>query len=121
TRFSAPRLWLNDEPDPLVAAHDAARIQTMEVNLHWFEQEGNAMDLRAVLGNVRCPTLVLVGEHDPLNPRYLAEEIVSAIPNDLRTTPCLSAYAAARSERRARWSRVSTADCVRPSSEAISE
>jgi pimeloyl-ACP methyl ester carboxylesterase len=30
---------------------------------------------------VRCPTLVLVGEHDPLNPPALGAEIVEAIPN----------------------------------------
>jgi len=82
-RVCGPLLSLNDDPDPLVAAHDAARILTMEVNLHWFEQEGNGMDLRAVLCNMRCPTLVLLGEHDPLTPKYLAEEIVSAIPNGL--------------------------------------
>ena len=55
----------------------------MQVNLSWFENEGNAMDLRPDLANVRCPTLVLVGEHDPMYPIALVEEIVTAIPNGL--------------------------------------
>ena len=55
----------------------------MQVNLSWFENEGNAMDLRPDLANVRCPTLVLVGEHDPLYPAAWVEEIVTAIPNSL--------------------------------------
>jgi len=41
------------------------------------------MDLRSDLRAVRCPTLVLIGEHDPLNPPALGAEIVDAIPNGL--------------------------------------
>ena len=32
---------------------------------------------------VRCPTLVILGEHDPLVPARLGEEIVEAIPDGL--------------------------------------
>jgi pimeloyl-ACP methyl ester carboxylesterase len=38
---------------------------------------------RPALRNVRCPTLVIVGEHDPLIPVNLAQEIVAAIPDTL--------------------------------------
>jgi pimeloyl-ACP methyl ester carboxylesterase len=37
--------------------------------------------LRPDLERVSCPTLVLVGEHNPLNPPALASEIVEAIPD----------------------------------------
>jgi pimeloyl-ACP methyl ester carboxylesterase len=37
-------------------------------------------DSRATLGNIRCPTLVLVGEGDELTPPERAEEIASGIP-----------------------------------------
>jgi proline-specific peptidase len=82
-RVIGPLMSLNPDPDPLVPTLDAARITTKQVNLSWFENEGNAMDLRPELANVRCPTLVLVGEHDPLTPIASVEEIVAAIPNDL--------------------------------------
>jgi pimeloyl-ACP methyl ester carboxylesterase len=42
-----------------------------------------ALDLRPALRNVRCPTLVIVGEHDPLIPVGLAKEILAAIPDGL--------------------------------------
>ena len=82
-RVVGPLMSLNPDPDPLVPILDAARITTKQVNLSWFENEGNAMDLRPDLANVRCPTLVLVGEHDPVNPATWVEEIVTAIPNGL--------------------------------------
>lgn len=82
-RVIAPLLSLAVDPDPIVVAAEAARIETMEVNLHWEKHEGRTMDLRPGLPNVRCPTLVLVGERDPLIPTHLAEEIVSAVPAGL--------------------------------------
>jgi len=82
-RVCGPLLSLKHDPDPLVAALDSVRIQTMDVNLHFFEHEGNTMDLRPALRNVRCPTLVLVGEHDPLTPVHLCHEILAAVPGGL--------------------------------------
>ena len=82
-RVVGPLMSLNPDPDPLVPILDDARITTVQVNLAWFENEGDAMDLRPELVNVRCPTLVLVGEHDPVYPVALAEEIVTAIPDGL--------------------------------------
>lgn len=82
-RVIGPLMSMNPDPDPLVPIFDAARITTKQVNLSWLENEGNAMDLRPELANVRCPTLVLVGEHDPVNPIAWAEEIVTAIPSGL--------------------------------------
>jgi len=81
-RVCEPLLSLRTDPDPLIADIEAARIRTIDVNLH-FMREGKAMDLRDCLGAVRCPTLVVVGEHDPLVPIRLATEIVDAIPDGL--------------------------------------
>jgi pimeloyl-ACP methyl ester carboxylesterase len=55
----------------------------MDVNLDFMQGEARTMDLRAADRNVHCPTLVLVGEHDPSIPVHLAEELVAAIPDDL--------------------------------------
>lgn len=46
-------------------------------------REGKAMDLRDRLGAVRCPTLVILGAHDPLVPIRLGQEMVEAIPDGL--------------------------------------
>jgi pimeloyl-ACP methyl ester carboxylesterase len=54
----------------------------MEVNWHWMP-EGKAMDLRDQLSAIRCPTLVLLGERDPLVPAHLGREIAEAIPPGL--------------------------------------
>jgi pimeloyl-ACP methyl ester carboxylesterase len=82
-RVCGPLLALNREPDPLLTAANAARIETFEVNVHWFKHEGDTLDLRPELRNVGCPTLVLIGDRDPLNPVSAAEEIVAAIPDGL--------------------------------------
>jgi proline-specific peptidase len=82
-RICGPLMSVNPKPDPLIAAVTAARSRTLEVNLHWTAHEHDAMDLRPELHNLRCPTLVIVGDQDPLIPVAAAQEIVSAIPDGL--------------------------------------
>jgi pimeloyl-ACP methyl ester carboxylesterase len=38
------------------------------------------VDSRSLLGSIKCPTLVLVGEQDELTPPFLAEEMAAGIP-----------------------------------------
>jgi pimeloyl-ACP methyl ester carboxylesterase len=66
-------------PNDLLARIDSLRVRTMEVNEH-FETEGFRMDLRPGLANVRCPILVVVGEHDILVPTHLGQELVDSVP-----------------------------------------
>jgi len=68
-------------PDPLMAALEPHFIRTSEVIERWWPEAFRSMDLRPHLHDVQCPTLVLIGEHDPLNPPALGQEIVDAIPN----------------------------------------
>ena len=77
-----PLISHRSRPDPLTVELEAARIGTLEVRRH-FVSEGKAMDLRDRLREVRCPTLVLNGAHDPLVPPQLGREIVDAIPHAL--------------------------------------
>jgi pimeloyl-ACP methyl ester carboxylesterase len=77
SRVCAPLMLLRK--DPVIDRLRAKRIETMDVNRHFME-EGKAMDLRRRLGAVRCPTLVVLGEQDPLVPTRLGQEIVDAIP-----------------------------------------
>lgn len=56
-----------------------------EVNL-WFTRpggEGRAYDLIPALGRVRCPTLVMGGEEDPMTPIVCQEKIAAALPPHL--------------------------------------
>jgi pimeloyl-ACP methyl ester carboxylesterase len=70
------------DPDALATSLEAHAIRTPEVIQQWWPVAHRTIDLRRALQSVRCPTLVLVGEHDPLNPPALAEEIVGSIPED---------------------------------------
>jgi pimeloyl-ACP methyl ester carboxylesterase len=63
------------EPDVLARV----RMKT-EVGNHFFRNEGFDVDLFPELGNIRCPTLVLGGELDPITPIADAEDIAAAIP-----------------------------------------
>ncbi len=77
-------------PDPEAEAMERLTIRTPEVAQTWVPHARQNMDLRAALGAVRCPTLVLVGELDPFNPPDLAAEIIAAIPDgdaQLRVVP----------------------------------
>lgn len=52
-----------------------------EVGNHFFRNEGLTVDLFPELGSIRCPTLVLGGELDPITPVADSEDIAAAIPN----------------------------------------
>ena len=66
--------------DPVLDRLRATRIETIDVNVH-FMKDAKTMDLRDRLAAVRCPTLVIAGERDPLVPVGIAREIVEAIPH----------------------------------------
>jgi pimeloyl-ACP methyl ester carboxylesterase len=80
-RLCRPLYSRRASPDPVLAALEPHFITTSEVIPQWWPDAQRTMDLRPDLRAVRCPTLVLIGEHDPLNPPALGAEIVEAIPN----------------------------------------
>jgi proline iminopeptidase len=55
-------------------------IVNLEVGGHFVAGEMQTFDLRAKIGRVRCPTLVLSGGHDPIAAMEDAEELVAALP-----------------------------------------
>jgi proline iminopeptidase len=63
--------------DPDVIARTRLK---MEVGNHFFRNEGFDVDLFPELPNIRCPTLVIGGELDPITPVADAEDIAAAIP-----------------------------------------
>lgn len=53
-----------------------------EVRAHFAEHEQMTFDLTAGLRAIRCPTLVVAGEHDPMTPVESSRDIVAEIgPN----------------------------------------
>jgi pimeloyl-ACP methyl ester carboxylesterase len=63
--------------DPDVIARTRLKL---EVGNHFFRNEGFTVDLLPELTNIRCPTLVLGGELDPITPVADSEDIAAAIP-----------------------------------------
>jgi len=69
----------NPKPmDPDVIARTRLKL---EVGNHFFRNEGFEVDLLPELANIKCPTLVLGGELDPITPVADSEDIAAAIPH----------------------------------------
>jgi len=67
-------------PNPM-PPETLARVRLKpEVGNHFFRTEGFTIDLLPELSNIRCPTLVLGGELDPITPVADSEDIAAAIP-----------------------------------------
>ena len=54
-----------------------------ETTRHFSLGEMRAMDARAGLAKVRCPTLVTAGDYDPITPIVCSEEICTALPKNI--------------------------------------
>lgn len=65
-------------PDPEARARIVARPV---VGIHYFSSEINTFDWFPELRRITCPTLVLVGELDPITPLADSQEIAAAIPD----------------------------------------
>ncbi|EDP65882.1 hypothetical protein BAL199_03619 [alpha proteobacterium BAL199] len=68
--------------DPQVRARAIRREATAA---RFFKTDGERwrMDYRKDLATVRCPTLVLAGDRDPVTPLADSEEIVASLPKEL--------------------------------------
>jgi pimeloyl-ACP methyl ester carboxylesterase len=82
---------LYTQRSPVVAAPRRVWMN-LRVLTHFVRNIAPSMDLREGLANVKCPTLVLVGEDDPICPPVMSEVIVSSLPSHLvqfeRFTAC---------------------------------
>jgi pimeloyl-ACP methyl ester carboxylesterase len=101
-RDVAERFWTNPTPEtretylrvchPLyrtkpadVSDVKARRIINNDVVMHFNGPGGDhdTMDFRSALAKIRCPTLVMAGDRDPITPIALSEEIVASLPAHL--------------------------------------
>jgi len=73
---------MSRHPDALAIVQRQVRrsVRKQEVEIHFSNGEAKTMDLRTDLARIRCPTLVVSGEMDPLFPPSCFHEIVEALP-----------------------------------------
>ena len=67
---------------------DMARraVSRPEVGLHWFAKPGgesDTFDMFPALDRIRCPTLVIGGEDDPMHPIESQTDLAAALPPHL--------------------------------------
>lgn len=62
---------------------DRRTIWNLDVMFHFGGGEDRTLDLLADVARVRCPTLILAGEDDPITPVGDAEDIAAALPAPL--------------------------------------
>ncbi len=71
---------------PVVDAHAMARSIVKHDVALWFngpQNEHGRMDFRSALGDIRCPVLIMAGEHDPIMPMPFSETIAACLPPEL--------------------------------------
>ena len=72
-------------PGPPDADILARVVQRHEVGIHFWRDELTRFDLSAEADRVRCPTLVLGGELDPITTAADLEDLAAAIPGSQLT------------------------------------
>jgi Kynureninase len=103
----------NPKPqDPDVIARTRLKL---EVGNHFFRNEFMTADLLPELPNIRCPTLVLGGELDPITPVADSEDIAAAIPQaELACSKAPATASSATSRKRRSQSSASSSSDERP-------
>ena len=72
--YSGTPGWVEDSRQQL-----ARTIKNMDVNMHYGREMQSSFPW-SVLGDVRCPVLVLAGQDDPISPLPVVEELASRLP-----------------------------------------
>lgn len=65
---------------PYDADRDIRQAWKTDVLRHFRETEDYTFDFVRDLPRIKCPTLVLVGEDDPITPPFYSDQIVAAMP-----------------------------------------
>jgi pimeloyl-ACP methyl ester carboxylesterase len=73
----------NRRPQDVDALARALPHSNFDLNISFFRDEFRRFDFGAALASVRCPTLVIAGEDDPITPVADSEDIAAALPAHL--------------------------------------
>jgi len=71
---------------PATDAHARQRAivrNPVAIRFNGPRNEHGRMDFRPLLGNIRCPVLIMAGDRDPITPMVFSEEIASHLPPHL--------------------------------------
>jgi proline iminopeptidase len=82
-RVCSPLMSCKPGVSAWLAERTARAIRTDQVNLHFANGEARTLDLRPGLAQLARPTLLVLGEKDPVIPPAVAREIVDAAPPGL--------------------------------------
>jgi proline iminopeptidase len=66
----------------------ARSVQNTEITTFFFQGEIRTFNLLPQLKKIKCPTLVTVGDSDPITPMQCSEDIAAAIPSGLARLEC---------------------------------
>ena len=66
----------------------ARSVQNTEITSFFFQGEIRTFNLLPELKRIKCPTLVTVGDMDPITPMQNSEDIAAAIPGGLARLEC---------------------------------
>jgi proline iminopeptidase len=58
-------------------------VRNPAMRLIFFEIESRRLDILLQLDRIKCPTLIVAGEDDPITPVADMEDIAAALPPDL--------------------------------------
>jgi len=78
-------LYLRQRSPAQMGEASARSIHNPEITAHWAATRHLAPDLRPHLAKISCPTLILIGNDDPMATVEGAEELASLIPAGLAT------------------------------------
>ena len=84
-----PGDWITDDEKLLHGFSDAAKFTGEWVRaMTGMIDAGGDVSL-SLAGNITCPLIIMLGQHDKLNPRHYGERFVEAVPNGrLAMFPC---------------------------------
>ncbi|HUY27176.1 MAG TPA: alpha/beta hydrolase [Candidatus Binataceae bacterium] len=70
-------------PDPNLAEMFARTVPNLELSAHYLRAIETSFNFLPDLLRIKCPTLVMAGEEDPVTPLADSEDIAAALPREL--------------------------------------
>ena len=65
---------------PMGPEFTARSVTNFDLTAEFFKHEGKTFDLLPALAKIKCPTLIMAGDRDPITPLADSKDIAAAIP-----------------------------------------